>query len=77
MIDGGAMKRRKYPQIKAKHACTGKKRHSTFKEAQEAAGMLVRVTHERISPYKCQFCGHYHAGHTPASIRKIVDNKFN
>jgi hypothetical protein len=46
-------------------ACTGKRMHATFADAQEAA---VR-TRGRVQPYRCPHCNQWHVGHEPRAQR--------
>lgn len=57
-------------------SCDGKVRYATENAAKSAAYQLAQLHGERMNAYKCQFCGGWHAGHTPAKVRRIVD-RFN
>ncbi len=50
--------------------CTGKVTHATMQAAEEAARASSRKFKTRLSAYKCRFCGGYHVGHTPAKLRR-------
>lgn len=47
--------------------CTGKNRHKDFAGAMIEVRLIKRrYDHQgQIQPYRCQFCGMFHIGHTP------------
>lgn len=53
-------------------SCVGKIQYPNSAEAQAAAVKRSGISHSRILPYKCEFGGHWHIGHTPAKIRRAV-----
>jgi hypothetical protein len=58
-----------------REACQGKKRYETYEEATRRARQDNYLYHTRMGAYKCPFSGqtpHYHVGHPPAEIRRVV-----
>jgi len=41
----------------------GKVRHANRKSARKAAKLMWRAKHERVYPYRCNFCNGWHTGH--------------
>lgn len=50
-----------------RRACKGKVRHPEQGHAHAALRSLVRERGDQgaMTPYRCQFCGGWHIGHTP------------
>lgn len=54
-------------------ACTNKKAYATHQEGVTASVILHKTTGTHsLNVYKCQFSGHYHVGHQPASVRYAI-----
>lgn len=53
-------------------ACDGKKKHASL---GAAIGFNKRFKGGGMNAYHCRFCGCYHVGHTPRSIRKAMRRK--
>lgn len=50
--------------------CGDKQRYSDIKAAKSAAVLLFFRTGEKLTSYRCKFCGCWHIGHRPGSGRK-------
>lgn len=50
-------------------SCKGKVRHTCLEHAHAALRALRKVDEDRMSAYRCQFCGGFHVGHTPGDQR--------
>lgn len=55
-------------------ACDGKAKHERD-GAVIAAGIARKRSGHYIVSYKCRFCGKYHIGHPPSSVRKALSLK--
>lgn len=55
-------------------ACGSKLRHPTMPDAMLAAKLSSKKFNQRLSAYKCQYCGGFHVGHTPKSIKRFTVN---
>jgi len=50
------------------NSCRRKQWFNSWKDAQRAAGNMIRMNKEHdgdIEPYSCRHCGRYHIGHRP------------
>jgi len=47
-----------------RNQCASKIRHKSMEDANYAAYLLRRDKGRLIHAYKCQFCHHWHVGHT-------------
>lgn len=55
-----------------RQSCEGKIRF-TFKQDAIAAACSYRHAYGGdVQPYKCSFGNHYHIGHTPSRIKRII-----
>lgn len=43
-------------------ACSGKKVYLTYSAARGSARFVIRRFGERVSPYRCRYCGRWHLG---------------
>lgn len=55
-------------------ACGSKVKHATHEAAQIAAHKSAKKFKQRLSAYKCQYCGCYHVGHTPKAVKQFTRN---
>lgn len=55
-------------------ACGNKVKHANLANAQIAAHNSARKFKQRLSAYKCQYCGSYHVGHTPKAVKQFTRN---
>jgi chromosome segregation ATPase len=51
-------------------SCTGKVRHTSHHEARDESKRILDRSGEDVRPYHCQFCGFFHVGHPPNSMRR-------
>ena len=67
--------KRRLRRVLKKKQCEGKTRYSSELSAQIKARKR-KAEQGLMRPYICQFCGHWHLGHTPKWIEeKILDNQ--
>lgn len=50
-------------------SCKGKVRHTSLEHADAHRHALSRLDGDRMSAYRCRFCGGWHVGHTPGAKR--------
>jgi hypothetical protein len=50
-------------------ACTGKIQYATVAQATAAKYKVIERFNDRMSAYRCRFCGQWHLGHTGYSRR--------
>lgn len=55
-------------------ACGNKVKHATHDEAILVAHKTARKYKQRLSAYKCKYCGSYHVGHTPKEVKQFTRN---
>lgn len=60
--------------ISREHSCANKRAYNTKRLARQARSATVTRDRKRLSIYRCVYCGFYHLGHLPASVR---DGKFD
>lgn len=58
-----------------KKSCDGKKKFTDQESAGRAAAYRTRLHGRWITPYRCKFCGGYHIGHPPRSVRQSLKAK--
>jgi hypothetical protein len=59
-------------------SCTGKIRYESFNDANKHAVSMHYKTGQWFAAYHCKFCGGWHIGHPPYSVRQsIIDQKKN
>jgi hypothetical protein len=51
-------------------SCTGKVRHTSHREARDESKRIMDCSGEDVRPYHCRFCGFFHVGHPPSSMRR-------
>lgn len=61
-------------------SCTSKIRHSNREDSIVHIKKLVNSANFRdgyLHPYKCNYCGGWHVGHTMDLVKKIMKSKRN
>lgn len=56
-----------------RNQCQGKRRHPTQKAAERDAEEYFIARDERMSAYRCEYCGYFHIGHVRTGRRWIAD----
>ena len=55
--------------------CGDKQRYPDQLSARVAASILHRKYGADFNPYRCRWCGSWHAGKTPGHVRQAIDNR--
>ena len=55
-----------------RRACEGKVSYETIEDATDAARKYRHDFGQRLTPYRCKWCGNYHVGHPPRHVRRAI-----
>jgi len=61
-------------RAKRRKECERKSRYTEY-GAHKRAAALAHATGQRISAYRCKWCGGWHVGHTPYRVRQSMRDR--